>query len=44
MQKPETRKKFQNNLKQLNLLYGVDRVVNKINNSFEMMIKEKQAL
>ena len=44
MKKLETRKKFQNNLKELNLLYGVDRVVNKINNSFETIIKEKQAL
>jgi spore coat polysaccharide biosynthesis predicted glycosyltransferase SpsG len=29
-----TRKKFQNNLKQINLLYGVDRVVQKINTTY----------
>ncbi|NQV78142.1 MAG: hypothetical protein HQ490_07280 [Lutibacter sp.] len=34
------RKKFQNNLKQINLLYGVDRVVQKINTSFEIRNKK----
>ena len=28
------REKFHNNLKQVNLLYGVDRVVQRINNEF----------
>jgi spore coat polysaccharide biosynthesis predicted glycosyltransferase SpsG/CMP-N-acetylneuraminic acid synthetase len=36
----EHRKKFQNNLKQINLLYGVDRVVQKINSSYEISNKK----
>jgi|TARA_Y100000310_G_C20684039_1_gene817833 spore coat polysaccharide biosynthesis predicted glycosyltransferase SpsG/CMP-N-acetylneuraminic acid synthetase len=33
--KYDTRRRFQNNLKQVNLLYGVDRVIQKINLAFE---------
>jgi len=36
MLKYDNRQKFQNNLKQINLLYGVDRVVQKINASYEI--------
>jgi spore coat polysaccharide biosynthesis predicted glycosyltransferase SpsG/CMP-N-acetylneuraminic acid synthetase len=36
----KNRKKFQNNLKQINLLYGVDRVVQKINASYEIRNKK----
>ncbi len=36
----EHRKKFQNNLKQINLLYGVDRVVQKINSSYDIRNKK----
>ena len=38
--KYNNREKFQNNLKQINLLYGVDRVVQKINTSFEIRNKK----
>ena len=36
----DNRKKFQNNLKQINLHYGVDRVVQKINASYEIRNKK----
>ena len=36
----KNRKKFQNNLKQINLLHGVDRVVQKINTTFEIRNKK----
>ena len=39
MLKYENRQKFQENFKKINLLYGVDRVVNKINLVYEQKNK-----